>query len=132
MLSIFPIHFLSLFAYFILRVCIGFVLLYLGIRHFQYRNELKNILKLSWFPYGMFSTWILILGEIAFAGFIIVGAYTQLAALLVAFMCIKMLIMRNWFAHHSIPSKLFYFLLLGASLSLTITGAGVFAFDLPF
>ncbi len=132
MLSIFPIHFLSLFAYFILRGCIGLILLYLGFKHFQFRNELKHVLQLSWWPFGTFTTITFAFFEILLGGFILLGAYTQLATLFVAIMCLKMLVMRNWFDHHSIPSKLFYFLLLGASLSLTITGAGAFAFDLPF
>jgi hypothetical protein len=46
-------------------------------------------------------------------------------------MCLKMFVMRNWFDHPSIPTKLFYVLLFAASVSLFITGAGVFAFDLP-
>lgn len=131
MLSVFPIHFLALFAHFLLRIVVGFLLLHMGIQHFLYRKELKDILKLSWWPYGLFTTWTFALGEIALGTLIFVGAWTQLATLLVALMSIKMLIMRNWFDHQSIPSKSFYFLLLGATLSLTITGAGVFAFDLP-
>lgn len=131
MLSIFPIHFLSLFAYFILRVCVGLILLYLGGRHIKYHHELKHIMKLPWLPFGTFFAGIFACFEILLGIFILVGAGMQLATLLTAIMCFKMLIMRNWFSHHTIPSKLFYFLLLGATLSLTITGAGVFAFDLP-
>lgn len=131
MLSIFPIHFLSLFAYFILRVIVGLILLYLGLRHAQYYQELKQVLRLSWWPFGSFTAGIFALGEIILGGLILVGAWTQLATLLTAIMCLKMLIMRNWFQHPTIPSRLFYFLLLGSTLSLTITGAGVFAFDLP-
>lgn len=131
MLSVFPIHFLALFAYFLLRIVVSFLLLNLGIQHFIHRNELKDILKLPWWPYGLFTTWMFALGEIVLGALIFVGAWTQVATLLVAVMSLKMLIVRNWFNHHTIPSKSFYFLLLGASLSLTITGAGVFAFDLP-
>lgn len=131
MLSIFPIHFLSLFAYFILRFCVGAALIYLGFIHLQYRHELKDVLRLSWWPFGTVTTYTFALSEIIIGVFILAGAYTQLATLLVFFMSLKMLVLRSWFNHHTIPSRLFYFLLLGASLSLTITGAGVFAFDLP-
>jgi uncharacterized membrane protein YphA (DoxX/SURF4 family) len=131
MLSVFPIHFLALFAYFILRIVVSFLLLDMGIKHFMYRRELKDVLKLSWWPYGAFTSWVFAVGEIVLGVLIFVGAWMQLATLIVAIMSLKMLIVRNWYDHHTIPSKSFYFLLLGASLSLTITGAGVFAFDLP-
>lgn len=131
MLSVFPIHFLSLFAYFLLRLCLGLVLLYLGMTHFSYRDELQYVLRLSWWPWGKTTTLLFASGEIIFALLLLVGAWTQVAALLVAIMSVKMLLLRHWFNHHTIPSKLFYLLLCGASLSLVITGAGVFAVDLP-
>jgi len=131
MLNPFPIQFLAMFAYFLLRITIGFALLYLGVKHYKARDELKNILVLSWFPYGAFAALTFAVGEIMIGGFLIAGAYTQYAALALMVMSIKMLFMRNWFNHPSIPQKIFYFLLLGASFSLFITGAGVFAFDLP-
>jgi len=131
MLSVFPIQFLALFAYFILRVTVGLLLVFLGLRHLAYHQELRHILRVSWWPYGGFSALLFAASELALGIFIVVGAYTQVATLIVAFMCIKLLMIRHWFAHHTIPGRLFYFLLLGACLSLTITGAGVFAFDLP-
>lgn len=132
MLSVWPTHFLSLFAYFILRCFVGFILFYLGIRHLQYHQELKQIMRLSWWPFGAISAGLLAMTEIILGSLLIVGAYTQIAALLVALLSLKLLFMRGWFPHHTIPPKLFYFLLLGASLSLIITGAGALAFDLPF
>lgn len=131
MLSVFPIHFLSLLAYFILRVAVGLTLLYLAWLHLRYKDELKNVLLLNWWPYGTFSTWLLAIGELLLAGFIIIGAYTQVATLITALMCLKLILLRHWFDHPTIPSRLFYFLLLAACLSLTITGAGAFAVDLP-
>lgn len=131
MLNIFPIQFLSLFAYFILRLFIGGILFFLGMRHYSYREELQHVLVLSWFPYGRLVTTVFILGELLAAAFILIGAFTQLAALAVILMSLKMLCVRDWFDHPSIPSKIFYLLLLGASITLFITGAGVFAVDLP-
>ena len=131
MLSVWPIHFLSLLAYFFLRVVIGMILFYLGWKHFLYINELKHIFRLSWWPWGNLTVWLLAGGELIAATLITVGAYTQVVALLVALMSLKMFFIRNWFHHHTIPGRLFYFLLFGASLSLVITGAGFFAVDLP-
>jgi len=131
MLSIFPIQFLSLFAYLLLRITIGLLLVYLATRHWQYRHELRHVLRLSWWPFGRTTTYLFTIGEFLLAAFILLGVWTQLAALLVAIMSLKMLLMRQWFDHPTIPSKLFYGLLLGASITLTITGAGALAIDLP-
>ena len=131
MLSVFPIQFLALFAYFLLRVCVGMILLMLGFRHYVAYDELKHTFRQSWWPYGGFSAAALVLFEILTGVLIIVGAYTQLATLLVALFCLKVLLLRHLIDHHTIPNRLFYFLLFGACISLTITGAGAFAFDLP-
>ncbi len=131
MLNLFPIQFLALFAYFILRVFVGTVLLYLGLLHFRSRHTLKEVLVLPWWPFGRISTAILIATELTLALMFIFGALTQLAALLLILMCLKMLVLRSYFQHLTVPSRLTYVLLLGAALSLFITGAGVFAVDLP-
>ncbi len=131
MLNPFPIQFLSMLAYLILRVTIASILVYLGLLHYKHRHELKDVFTLSWFPYGTFITWALALLEILTGIFIFVGAHTQYAVLLVFIMSAKMVFMRHWFDHPSIPPKIFYVLLVGASLTLFITGAGALAFDLP-
>lgn len=131
MLNPFPIQFLALFAYFLLRLFIGSTLIYLAITHFKYRNELKDVLVVSWFPYGRFTTNAFVIGELLLGSLFIAGAFTQFAALASILMSSKMLIMRNWFEHHTLPPKMVYLLLFGISLSLFITGAGAFAFDLP-
>ena len=131
MLSIFPIHFLSLFAFFILRVTIGFILLYLGLIHWKNRQELRDVLKLSWWPYGSFSTYIFSISEVVLGVMIIIGEATQAATLVVALMSLKLIILNKNFQHKTIPNRLFYLILFSAAISITITGAGVFAFDLP-
>jgi uncharacterized membrane protein YphA (DoxX/SURF4 family) len=131
MLNPFPVQFLALFAYFILRLFVGGVLLYLGIRHLKYKVELRDIFRFSWFPFGTFSVVTFAVGELVLAVLILVGAYTQIAALLVGAMSLKMVFLRNYFHHHTIPPKIFYVLLLGVAVTLFITGAGVLAFDLP-
>lgn len=105
--------------------------MYLGFSHYKHRRELIGVLRLSWWPWGRLTTFILIIFELIIGVMFVLGIYTQLAALLTALMCVEFLILRNKFQHQSIPPKIFYALLLGASLSLFITGAGVLAFDLP-
>lgn len=131
MLNPFPIQFLAMFAYFILRFVVGVIVLHLGFSHYRHRHELKDILKLSWWPWGKLSIAILVSVEIIVGSMLILGAYTQIAALVLLLMSLEFLITRNWFDHPSIPPKIFYLLLVAISLSLFITGAGVFAFDLP-
>lgn len=131
MLNPIPIQFLALFAYFILRVFVGAILIYLGLKHWRYATELKEVLTLKWWPFGGLSTGILICFELLLGFLFIVGMLTQIAAFFTFFMCIEFLILRKYFDHHSIPPKIFYLLLLAASLSLFITGAGVLAVDLP-
>ena len=131
MLNPFPVQFLSLFAYFLLRLFVGGILLYLGCKHFKYRRELKDVLVLSWFPYGRFTSSAFVFGEFILGILIVAGVFTQYVALCIMLMCIKMMVMRGWFAHHSLPPKSFYVLLFGSALTLFITGAGALAFDLP-
>lgn len=131
MLNLFPIQFLSLFAYFILRVVTGFVLLILCRRHLKYKEELSNIIKLPFFPFGKFSVILLITTEFIIGCLLILGLYTQIGALLLIILSAKMLLFNKYWQHHTIPKKLTLVLLLAIGLSLFITGAGIFAFDLP-
>lgn len=131
MLNPFPIQFLSLLGYFILRVVIGFALLILAERHWKMRHSLSQVLTLPIFPFGTFTTYMFIGVELIVGSMFILGFYTQIAALIGITMSIKMLFLRNRFDHESLPSKMVYFLFIGICLTLLITGAGVFAFDLP-
>lgn len=131
MLSIFPTHFLALFAYFILRLFVGGIVLYFGITHLKHRKELSTLLSIPFWPFPTLNTTLLITTEIVIAISLILGAYTQLGALLLITLCIKMLFFKKKWQHHSLPSGSTCVLLLGCAISLFITGAGVLAFDLP-
>jgi len=131
MLNPFPIQWLALFAYFLLRFFVGTILIYLGLSHYKHRHTLKDVLVLSWYPHGKMVTWFFLAGEIIVGTLLILGAHTQYVAIAIMLMSLKMLVIRNWFNHPAIPQKLFYLLLFAAALSLFITGAGSLAFDLP-
>lgn len=131
MLNPFPIQFLALLAYLILRVFVGGILVYLGITHLSRRHDLKHAISLPLFPYGLASVWYLATLELLAGVMFIVGFYTQIAAIISFFIALEMLVLYSRFRSPLIPSKLFYVLLLGASISLFITGAGALAFDLP-
>jgi uncharacterized membrane protein YphA (DoxX/SURF4 family) len=131
MLNPFPIQFLAMLGYFILRVIVGYVFLVLGYRHFKIRESLYPVLVLKFFSFGKIATIVLVLTEIVVGILFILGLYTQIAALITIIMSAKMLVLRNKFIHSSLPSRLTYLLLFGIGCCLFITGAGAFAFDLP-
>jgi uncharacterized membrane protein YphA (DoxX/SURF4 family) len=131
MLNLFPIQFLALFAYLILRVITGFVLIHLSFKHFAHRQELAEILKLPLFPFGKISTILLISTEIFIGITLTLGLFTQAGAILLMLLSLKMLVLQRHFKHHTLPSPLIYTLLFAIGLSLFITGAGALAFDLP-
>jgi len=132
MLNIFPTMFLALLAHALLRVFLSGTLAYLGLRHLGHdRNRLIEATRAHWKKLAPSAVWALGLSELLIAGFLFVGAFTQIAALALGILSIKMLFLRRTFGHPSIPSSLFYVLTLGISISLFITGAGAFAIDLP-
>ncbi len=131
MLNLFPIQFLAPIAYLLLRVCIGIVLLRLGVRHIQNRHSLKETFSFSMFPYGLFMVWYMGVIEVALGILFLCGFVTQLAALLTILFSLKFIIMHSRFTHPLIPPRLVYVLIGVISFSLFITGAGIFAIDLP-
>ncbi|HMO77590.1 MAG TPA: hypothetical protein PKA42_00340 [Candidatus Paceibacterota bacterium] len=131
MLNPFPIQFLALLAFFILRVIVGFAFIHLAQRHFKHRQALHPTLVLPFFPFGKIHTFVLIITELVIGVMFLVGFYTQIAALLTILMSLKMLVLRNKFVTPHLPNRLTYLLLFGIGCSLFITGAGIFAFDLP-
>ena len=131
MLNPFPILFLAPLGYAVLRLFTGFVLLLLAWRHYRARQGLAPALTFRWWPWGTIATWALIGSEGTVATSLLLGYYTQLGALLLVIMSIKLLILRPRLQHHSLPGRLTYTLLLAIGLCLIVTGAGTFAFDLP-
>ena len=122
---------LSLLAYFLLRLIVGITLIALGYKHINNQNELATAFRnfINFIPNTMAA--LFVFGELALAGFIIAGYGTQYACIAGMFMCLKLIIIRGRIHTPLLPSRLFYFLLLGAFISLFITGAGAFAYDLP-
>jgi putative oxidoreductase len=131
MLNIFPVQFLAPLAYALLRICVGFIFIRLGYSHIKARQELKNVFTLPIAPFGLFFAWYVGILEIVIGTLFILGLFTQIAALLATFYCIKLLILRKRFSHPLLPRGYFLTLLLMTSISIFITGAGAFAFDLP-
>lgn len=113
MLSVFPeLLFLSPLAPFLIRVALGVLFAFTAWTHVQRQDLASRILSIL---------------EFAIAAALITGAWTQPAALLGG------IVTAVWFFQPT--SRVFarstVLLALIMSLSLIVTGAGAFAFDLP-
>lgn len=131
MLNLFPTMWLSLLAYSILRIVLGSMFLYICRRHLtQFASIAKN-LRLPVIHNGKITLGAIILVELVAGILLIIGLLTQLAAILAISLCIKTLFWYKRFPAGSVPERMTYILLFTMSVSLLITGAGFFAFDLP-
>lgn len=123
--------YLSLIAHALLRMTAGAILVSLGYRHWKQKESVRSALS------PVFPSWAhaiaikLAVAEAMIGLALIAGFYTQIAALAAIIFSIKILMFRKRLTHPLFPSPLFYVLLIAVSLSLFITGAGAFAFDLP-
>lgn len=122
----------SLLAPFILRVVVGLIFVNLGILAFK--NEKKRwVTSLSTLQIPKPEVAVKILGAIEMIGgfMLLVGAYTQIAALVLG-----LLTFAEAYVEYKDPTILkrnfvFYSLVLAILLSLLLSGAGAFAIDLP-
>jgi putative oxidoreductase len=131
--NIFPELFsFSLIAPLILRVVLGFIFLNLGYLKLSKENfgwiASLNILGIK--P-AVFFVGLLGIIEIAGGLLLIAGAYTQLTALILAIISISELLIE--YKEESILKRdlPFYLLLAAICLSLLLTGAGLYAVDVP-
>lgn len=129
-LNVFPIQFLAMFAYALVRLSIGSVFVYLAGTHVRHRGELRDIFIASRFLLGELYTWSLIIFELLTGTLLVLGLYTQIASILsVVYILTSLVLYRR--LHSILPNRMSLFLLLSISVCLFITGAGVFAVDLP-
>ncbi len=133
MLTVFPqLLNYHLVAPFILRVVLGFILVNLGYQKFKSERARweKTFETLRLKPKEGFVTGfalIEILGGVA----LIIGFYTQIAALVFVVITFIELYIEQKEEALIKRDAVFYLLLLAIALSLLFTGAGFFAFDLP-
>lgn len=133
MLSIFPtLLVFGLFAPFLLRVALGLVFIRFGL-HKLGRGRADKIAffeSLGWKPGKFFAIGFGAI-ELVVGLLLVVGLYTQLAALVAAIIALGALILKRKATHGIESSRGFLLLLLIIALSLLVSGAGAFAFDLP-
>ena len=133
MLNVFP-EFLnySLLAPLILRVVLGLIFIDLGLLIFRSERQrwTASFEALGLRPTDFFVPLYAVI-QVVGGAMLILGLWTQVAAL--AFVIITFLeLFVEWKAREVLKRDLvFYLLLFVISLSLLLTGAGAFAFDLP-
>jgi uncharacterized membrane protein YphA (DoxX/SURF4 family) len=123
MLSLFP----SLLTYerlgpLIIRVILGLTFVYFGYRHIKGRGR-ENISVGGSKIYGTIET--------ATAVLLIIGLYTQLAALVIAVILTARLIYKIRVKAFLSDGVNYYLLLLAMALSLLVMRSGFLSFDLP-
>lgn len=121
----------GILAPFIIRVALGSALLYLGIEHYRGRVAIAELLNPLMGKAARSVGAILGLIEALCGGVLIFGAWTQIAALLACALTLKPLLLRSHLRGLSPYTPGMYMLLFIMALSLTVSGAGVFAFDIP-
>ena len=131
MLSLFPqLLFLGALSPTLLRVAAGIVFLMLAWEHCSRREELSRVPFIiigqgMWIP--IFASSV----ETIVGAALIAGVYAQAAALLGALMALKSLVWRRRYPAFFPLSNTAAALLFVICISVLITGAGVYAFDLP-
>lgn len=133
-LSIFPqLLDYAFFTPLILRLASGLCFLALAYNvTFAYKNTSKDILK--HFPWlGAQNFWIILLGLISLtvASLLILGLYTQIAAILTILTGLDLLILKRIYSADYGFDFFACFLLIAIGLALLIAGPGALAIDLP-
>lgn len=133
MLSIFPnLLDLSFFAPLLLRVAAGLIFLVGGyVALFVRRKSVIECINVQIPGTGKFLAPLEGIVGLVGGALLVVGAWTQLAAIALALLSLSSFIMKLRGAKALTESVTFYFLMFVISLSLLLTGAGAFAFDLP-
>jgi|SRR3989344_3207120 len=130
-----PFPFLLTFSQigpFIIRVTLGFLFAAAGARKLSQRcYDFEELF--SSFDLPKPNIWIKFLGLIEFAGGIamLAGFGTQIASIVLAVITLLFFVIKYRRPEMLPPSPAYYVLIFAMSLSLLVTGAGAFAFDLP-
>lgn len=122
---------LSFFAPLFLRVALGLVLFLTSFHQLiDKREELSKRFNAVWPQYGTKIVWTTGIIEVVVGLSFIAGFYTQIAALIGILFSGFVIFSKKYkkVMHRDIS---FYILMFAISLSLLVTGAGIFAFDLP-
>lgn len=131
MLSLFPqLFFLSPLEATLLRIAAALVFAYIAWQQFKHKDELARF-RFPVVGSGEWIVWFAVLAEAAIAILLFIGFYTQAAAILAAIASLKYAFWSTRAPVFSPISRGTALLLFVITLTLVVTGAGPFAFDLP-
>jgi len=133
MLSVFPnLLNYNVLAPFILRLAVGIIFLELGyLKLGKEKSSWKMFFETIHFKPSSFFVLLLAVIEIIAGAFLVVGYLTQLAALVMAIILLAEAYVELQDGALLKRDIVFYTLLLVICVSLILTGAGAYAFDLP-
>lgn len=119
----------SFFAPTLLRVAVALILVWVAYRQWRSRAELA---RARFFGLGgPWAVWLIVAVELVAAAGLFFGYYTQWAAILGALIALKFAVWDHRYPHFFPLSRIGALLLLVVCLSLLLSGAGGFAYDLP-
>lgn len=132
MLNPFPdLLYFSLLVPVILRLSIGSFFLLEGYsRIFTKREQFRALFVERWQERGVSLLWVAGILEVTIGAMFFVGFYTQIAALLAILLVITASFVQHGFLL-LVRGKMLYLFILAITLSLLLSGAGPFSFDLP-
>lgn len=121
----------TIFAPALLRATAACMFFYLALRHTRSRSDVAREMSVLSHSVASGVVGVYIVLEILVGIGLFFGYHTQVAAIVGLVICTKALMVRRSL-HHLVPlSRSSYLLLSIICISLLLTGAGAFAFDLP-
>jgi hypothetical protein len=136
MLSIFPdLLIYNLLGITLIRITLGLIGVYLAFKILSKKQQIIDFVLSTKFSLPIFvkiSPWILIILFILSGGLMIVGLYTQIACVVLAYLFLKMIFIDIFIKGFSGNSSIFYLGLILISLAFLFLGPGTLSYDLPF
>lgn len=136
MLNLFPgLLSFSFFIPTLLRLTVASVFVYLVLNSFKNKKAIAEEIraKFKWVSHetAVWGVGLLLIAEVLLAAGFFLGIWTQVAAILGILGFAKMAVLRKKMPLYAPFSTLAYVLLIIICVSILISGAGAFAFDLP-
>ncbi len=121
----------GILAPFVVRTTVGLFFLWSAREHYKRRAALRNEFALRFGSVGLPFLVAVLIAEGAAGVSLLLGAYTQIGAIVAALLALRLLTCRGRLPSMLLVGKFSYALLLIMSATLLLTGAGAFAFDIP-
>lgn len=116
----------------ILRAVIGVLIIIVGYKTLvSKKNEFHQMFKELGYPFAHVFTWFFGIVEVLTGGFLFIGFYTQIFALISIFVSLNLIYFEKQ-RPNLVPFSISTYILIGLiSFTLLFSGAGFFAVDLP-